>query len=115
MSERLLVVCTLVVVLFAGGASGVASAQGQQAMPPMGAHRMEAMPMGEGMPGMMGDCGRMMHGDRMMHGGSMMDHMMVPQLPPGNEKLQLQMQAEMMQKMGEILAKYAARINEEKK
>jgi hypothetical protein len=36
----------------------------------------------------------------------------MPQLPPGNEKLQLQMQAEMMQKMGEILAKYSARVKE---
>ena len=47
MSKRLLVVCTLVVVLLAGGASGAASAQGQPAMPPMGAHKMEAMPMGD--------------------------------------------------------------------
>lgn len=39
---------------------------------------------------------------------------MLPQLPPGNEKLQLQMQAEMMQKMGEIVAKYAAQIKGEK-
>jgi len=76
----------------------------------MGAHRMEATHMGEGNLGMMmGDCGRM------MHGGGMMDYMMVPQLPPGNEKPQLQTQAQMMQKMGEILAKYAARINEEKR
>ena len=43
-----------------------------------------------------------------MHGG------MMPQLPPGNEKLQMQMHAEMMQRMGEILAKYADRIKEEK-
>lgn len=50
---------------------------------------------------------RMMHG-KMGHGGMMG----MPMLPPGNEKLQLQMQAEMMQRMGEILAKYAARIQE---
>ena len=74
----------------------------------MGAHRTEATPMGEGnLAMMMGDC------DRMMHGGSMMDHMTGPPLPPENEKLQLQMQTERMQKMGEILATYAARINEE--
>ena len=36
----------------------------------------------------------------------------IPSLPPGNEKLQLQMEAEMMQKMGEILAKYAAKVVE---
>jgi hypothetical protein len=66
--------------------------------------------------------------DRMNHGsmGNMMDMMgscdrmmkespsgaALPQLPPGNEKLQMQMQAEMMQKMGAILSKYAARIGE---
>lgn len=31
-------------------------------------------------------------------------------LPAGNEKLQLKMQAEIMQKVGEILAKYADQI-----
>jgi hypothetical protein len=34
----------------------------------------------------------------------------VPQLPPGNEKLQVQMWGEMMQKMGEIASKYAAQV-----
>jgi hypothetical protein len=34
----------------------------------------------------------------------------MPQLPPGNEKLQLQMHAEIMQKVGEILGKYAAQV-----
>jgi hypothetical protein len=58
-----------------------------------------------GMMGGMGACGRTM-------GGASMSGAAMPQLPPGNEKLQLQMQAEMMQKMGEILAKYAARIDD---
>ena len=53
-------------------------------------------PAAQGMQGMMSGC-------PMMSGGGMM-----PQLPPGNEKLQMQMHAEMMQRMGEILAKYAA-------
>ncbi len=39
---------------------------------------------------------------------------MAPQLPPGNEKLEFQMHAEMMQKMGEIAAKYADRIKDPK-
>jgi hypothetical protein len=34
----------------------------------------------------------------------------VPKLPPGNEKLELQMRAEMMQKMGEIAGRYAGQI-----
>ena len=66
--------------------------------------------------GMMG--GGMMGGG-MMGGGMMgMEHRcstvgngsIIPQLPPGNEKLQLKMQGEMMQKMGEILVRYADQI-----
>jgi hypothetical protein len=34
----------------------------------------------------------------------------MPQLPPGNEKLQLQMWGEMTQKIGEIASKYAAQV-----
>ena len=61
-----------------------------------------------GMMNMMNRCGRMM-------GSGMGPGMMrtVPQLPPGNEKLQLQMHAEIMQQVGEIVAKYAARVKEE--
>src|SRR5687768_9253901 len=72
-------------------------------------------PAGRG--GMMGQGGMMGHGqgsmDMMRHCQQMMGghagHAM-PQLPPGNEKLQLQMHAEMMQKVGEILSKYAAQV-----
>jgi hypothetical protein len=47
----------------------------------------------------------------MMNGcGQMTNSPMMHQLPPGNEKLQLQMQAEMMQKMGEILGRYADKV-----
>lgn len=67
----------------------------------------EGMPMDHGMMG--GGMMNMMQGCQRMMGGGMM-----AQLPPGNEKLQFQMQAEMMQKMGEIMAKYAARIEEGK-
>ena len=59
------------------------------------------MMMGGGMMNMMGQCERMM--------GARGGHAM-PQLPPGNEKLQLQMHAEIMQRVGEILAKYAAQV-----
>ncbi len=44
----------------------------------------------------------------------MMSTSAMPQLPPGNAKLELQMRAEMMQKMSEILAKYADRISVDK-
>ena len=61
------------------------------------------------------------HGDgkphRCMHKGMMgdgrMPHMVpLPSLPPGNGKLELQMQAEVMQKVGEILGKYAAQVKD---
>jgi hypothetical protein len=56
-----------------------------------------------GMMGMMDRCAQMMGGSTSAH------------LPPGNEKLELQMQAEIMQKTGEILAKYADRIGADAK
>jgi hypothetical protein len=34
----------------------------------------------------------------------------MPRLPPGHEKLQMQMEAEILQKIGEIQAKYAAQL-----
>ncbi|MHB8494738.1 MAG: hypothetical protein ACYC9Z_15895 [Casimicrobiaceae bacterium] len=54
--------------------------------------------MGGGMMGMEHHCGATVNGS------------IIPQLPPGNEKLQLKMQGEMMQKMGEILVRYADQI-----
>ncbi|CAJ0682996.1 MAG: hypothetical protein ACRYGJ_30380 [Janthinobacterium lividum] len=46
----------------------------------------------------------------MMDGGMMGGCPMMGQLPPGNEKLSMQMHGEMMQAMGEILRKYADKI-----
>lgn len=46
----------------------------------------------------------------MMDGGMMGACPMMGQLPPGNEKLSMQMHGEMMQAMGEILRKYADKI-----
>jgi hypothetical protein len=68
-------------------------------------------PAAQGMPGMQGMHGMQgtMSGCPMM-GGSMAGGGMMPQLPPGNEKLQMQMWAEMMQKLGEIASKYAAQV-----
>lgn len=71
---------------------------------------MQGMQGMEGMGGMMEmmeSCNRMMQRGSTAHG--------TPQLPPGNAKLQLQMHAEIMQRTGEILAKYAAQVKEEKK
>lgn len=63
---------------------------------------------GGGMMDMMG----MMHSCQTTMGGAMSGNAMMPHLPPGNEKLEFQMQAEMMQKMGEIATKYGDRIKE---
>jgi hypothetical protein len=65
--------------------------------------------MGSGMMGNNMMHGGMMHG-AMMGNGMMRGHSMMPQLPPGNEKLQLKMHAEIMQKVGEIIAKYADQV-----
>jgi hypothetical protein len=62
--------------------------------------------MMDGMMDMMGSCQSMM-GNR-----ENMGMMGMPAFPPGNEKLEAQMHAEMMQKMGEIAARYADRIKE---
>jgi hypothetical protein len=64
---------------------------------------MQGMQGMQGMMDMMNSC-PMMSGGRSGAGHSM------PALPPGNEKLQLQMHAEIMQRVGEILAKYAAQV-----
>jgi hypothetical protein len=72
-----------------------------------GMHEKQGMQGMEGMMGMMRAC-PMMGGGGMMGPG--MGAGMMPQLPPGNEKLQLQMSAEIMQKVGEITAKYANQI-----
>jgi hypothetical protein len=98
-----------------GGGRGAGDCPGMQGGGMGGGHMM-----GGGMGGghMMG-AGRGGRGGGGMMGGEGMGGPMgagaghaMPQLPPGNEKLQMQMQAEMMQKMGEILAKYAAQVKE---
>lgn len=86
-------------------AAGMHGGQGMGAMG--GMQGMEGMGGMMGMMDMMGSCSRMMQKGSMTHG--------IPQLPPGNARLQLLMHAEMMQKMGETLAKYAAQIREDKK
>jgi len=53
-----------------------------------------------------------MQGCPMMSGGGM-GHAM-PHLPPGNEKLELQMHADMMRAMADVLGKYVARLPDKK-
>lgn len=87
------IVSTLTVLLLSGGALGVAAEREQTTRPQkMEGHIMEGGMMEGGMMNLMGMCRQMMDGGMMTH--------ILPQLPPGNEKLRLQMDAEMMQKLG---------------
>lgn len=100
--KPLLITTSTAVMLFAG-APAVAQQPGTKPAP-----GRDGMPMEhQGMMGGGGMMNMMQHCERMM--GARGGHAM-PQLPPGNEKLQLQMQAEIMQKVGEILGKYAAQV-----
>ena len=105
------IVATAVAGLAIGMTALGASAQADRpaAKPDRGMQNMQGMhgkSGKEGEKGSMEMCESMMGGGMMGHG--MMGGGMMPQLPPGNEKLQVQMHAEIMQKVGEIVAKYAA-------
>ncbi len=112
MSKRMTM--TLLTVALVSGAVGLAAAADPAPAKP-GMHGMGEMPMGQGMMGggMMNMMG-MMESCRKMMDGAVPGSATMPHLPPGNEKLEFQMHAEMMQKMGEIAAKYAERIKEAK-
>lgn len=94
------------ITLFAASASFAA----EPTTSPHGTGKHSEMKMGdkmscEGMKGMMG-----MMGEGMMGKGMMNQNKMMPNLPSGNEKLNAQMHAEMMQSMGNIMQKYADKI-----
>ena len=97
---RTIVTALAVATLGAGGAM----AQSPSESP----HSRGSQGMQGGMGGMMG----MMQGCPMMSGGAMGHGM--PQLPPGNEKLEMQMHADMMRAMADIMTKYAARLPDKK-
>lgn len=110
----------------AGLALGIAFAAG--ATPAVAADTPAGKPVPGTRHGMMGDGGGSMMGNMDMKGmmqmmgacqgmmdkGGMHGGPTSLRLPPGNEKLQLQMDAEMMQKMGEIAARYADRLRDGK-
>jgi hypothetical protein len=111
MIQRLRKVVAVASIAGAAVLSLPAAAQSDQHQHEQGAQRAQrgqapGMMSGQGMGGMMD----MMQGCPMMRSGG---HGM-PHLPPGNEKLELQMHADMMKAMGDILAKYAARLPERK-
>ena len=108
MQSRPMVVTLLPATLvLASGLAGAADKK-QSKEPAGNMPGMEKMDMDHGM--MQGGMMDMMKGCRQM-----MSDPTRPLLPAGNEKLQLQMRAEMMQKMGEILGKYADKIKDEKR
>src|SRR5260221_7987766 len=99
---------TAIVFVAALGASALSIAADSdrpmgRSMERQGMHEKPGMQDMEGMMGMMGACQGMMGGHTAGAG-------LMHQLPPGNEKIQLQVSAEMMQKAGKILAKYASQI-----
>jgi len=98
-SLRARIVITALVAMGAFTVAGVAAAQSD-------AQRQHGS--GDMQGGMMG----MMQGCPMMRGGGMGHGM--PHLPPGNEKLELQMHADMMRAMADVLGKYAARLPDKK-
>lgn len=85
-------------LFFAGAAIAVEPAPHSPGTGKKMEKKMDGKMSCDGMMGMMG--GGMMNGGQMMAG-----------LPPGNEKLNMQMQAEMMQAMGTIMQKYADKIS----
>lgn len=114
-------VVMLIAAALLSGASGIALAQQSPAKPAPGEGRSMDHGMMGGRGGMMEGGGdmmgmtNMMHGCEQMMGGSSGGSAMMPKMPPGNEKLEFQMRAEMMQKMGEIAAKYASQIKEDRR
>jgi len=104
MKHLLAATCAAVLVGAALSASSADSGQQKPMLGMGGMHSGSGMQMMPGMQGMMD----MMQGCPMMGSGAAPLAGLVPQLPRGNEKLQAQMWAEIMQKAGEIAAKYAA-------
>jgi hypothetical protein len=95
MKTRYFAAHLLAVALLAGSGLSVAAEPAGSAMRDPSMMRSH-MAMGHHMMGASG-----------MNAGPMM---MMGHLPPGNEKLELQMHGEMMKAMGDIMLKYADRI-----
>lgn len=111
---KVLAFCAALALGTVANAAGPASPQQGGEKGPQGHHGMmgDGMMGGGGMTGGggMGGMMDMMQSCQSMMGNSGMSGTAMPKFPPGNEKLEAQMHAEMMQKMGEIAARYAERI-----
>ncbi len=121
--KRISIKLALVAAVTVASAMTFAAEPGQPAKPVPNMQGHGDMPMRHGMMGsaggmgggdMMGMMGMMRSCQAMMGHDGMLGSAMTLKLPPGNEKLEFQMHAEMMQKMGEIATKYADIIKEGK-
>lgn len=115
MKRRVIAAAVAGLFIVASAVSIAAEPEGRTGMPAagQGMHDMQGMEGMHGMEGMRGmgcmkGMANMMQGMQGMMGGQTGSAVPLPQLPPGNEKLQLQMWGEVMQKVGEIVGKYAA-------
>lgn len=77
----------------------------------MAAHEMMSDHPGQAAHDTDGKPHRCMHKD-MMGDGPMAHMVPLPSLPPSNAKLELQMRAEILQRVGEILGKYATQVQD---
>ncbi len=110
------------IVISAAACSAALAADEAPASPAGGMPGMSDMskhhPMEQGTKGAEGGMGDMMGMMKVMNScqtmmdGAKASTALMPKLPPGNEKLEFQMQAEMMQKMDQIAARYAEKIKE---
>src|SRR5260370_14476011 len=96
---------TAMIAVLAMGASTWSLAADHDPKAERGMHGMQGMPSMQG--GMMSGCPMMGDG---MRGSGMGSVGMMLQLAPSNEKLQLDMWGEMIQKMSEIASKYGAQV-----
>src|SRR5260370_1101705 len=103
--NRKFVSAMIAIIAIGAGAWSYAAEREAQMGGSMGQQGAREKPGTQGMQGMHEMMGMIRECQGMMGSGGMM-----PQRPPGNEKLQLQMWGEMMQKMGEIASKYALQV-----
>lgn len=94
------------------GAAAGGSGTAEHASPPAAgsASGMQGQGGMEGMHGMHGMHGQGMGGMHGMHGMHGMQGMRGMRFPPGYEKLELEMHAEMMESMARIMKKYAGKL-----
>lgn len=100
----LLAVTPIAYAADAGGSGPAGPAGGTASMPMKGMQGMGGMMMGAGMA-----CPMMRRMGGVMMDGARPATIAIPQLPPGNAKLQVEMEGAILKQVGEIVQHYAAR------